>query len=133
MATEHRILLVDDHADFVDALGYLLESWGCESTTATNPTAALAAVAERAPDAIMLDLGLPTLHQGIALIRDIRRLPGADRIVIMAITGHGRDVDRSAAASAGCDFFFLKPPDLDQVYDALRTLDTHHRRVSRVR
>lgn len=128
MGTPHRVLVVDDFPDFVEALRYLLECWGCETTAAPNPGTALAAAAERIPDAMFVDLGLPTVDRGLALIRDIRRLPGGDTIVIMAVTGWGRELDRREALKAGCDFFFLKPPDLDQVHDALMTLDTHHRR-----
>jgi CheY-like chemotaxis protein len=133
MACGHRILLVDDFPDYLAAMECVMESWGCETRTATGPREALATVASWVPDVVVVDLGLPTIDVGLALIRDIRRIPASARIVIMAVTGYGREMDRRAAMNAGGDFFFLKPADLDELQAAVMTIDTHHRRVCRAR
>ena len=132
--SSRRILLVDDDAGCREAFVCLFESWGCETIAAACPGDALSRMAERLPDVIVADLGLPTIAHGITMIREARRMPGADSIPILALSGHGQDVDRRAAIRAGCDFFFLKPPDLDHLRDALtataserRVLNAHRR------
>jgi DNA-binding response OmpR family regulator len=129
-SSPYRVVIVDDHRDCGEAFECLFEFWGCTTVMAATADSALAEMAERLPDALMADLGLPRLADGLALIRAARRLPGGESILILAVTGYGRDIDRRAAMDAGCDFFFVKPPDLDLVFEALRTIES--RRESRL-
>jgi DNA-binding NarL/FixJ family response regulator len=63
----------------------------------------------------------------------MRGLPGGDTILVVAVTGHSKDVDRRRAVAAGCDFFFLKPADLDQLHEALSTIQAHREWAIRAR
>jgi CheY-like chemotaxis protein len=118
-----HILVVDDECS--QAFVCLLEAWGYTALAARSVENALASIAKRCPGVILLDLGLPRIEQGFALVRAIRELPRGANIFILAVTGHGRDQDRRRAIAAGCDRFFLKPADLDQLHEALITLDSH--------
>lgn len=131
--TARRVLIVDDHRDCREAFECLLESWGWMTSLAATPEAALAQMAVQLPDALFADLGLPRLADGIAMIRAARRLPGGQSTLILGVTGHGRDIDRRVAMEAGCDYFFVKPPDLDLVRDALRTIGSHRKRETNAR
>ena len=55
----NRVLVVDDEPQILRALRINLTTRGYEVITAATGAGALRAVAERAPDVIVLDLGLP--------------------------------------------------------------------------
>jgi CheY-like chemotaxis protein len=65
----------------------------------------------------ILDIGLPGLN-GYELARRLRRLPGADGAVLVAVTGWGQENDRRLAREAGFDHHLTKPVEIDR----LRTL-----------
>lgn len=88
------------------------------------------AIAHR-PDAVIVDLGLPSIEDGCALLRQIRQLPGGDAILILVVTGHGREADRRRALEAGGDLFFVKPPNLDKVREDLQIIGAHRERAIR--
>ncbi len=72
MTQEPRILLVDDEVSIQRAVGPLLRSRGYHVEIAGTGAEALTLVAERTPDLIVLDLGLPDL-EGTEVCRRIRK------------------------------------------------------------
>jgi len=64
-----RILVVDDDPQIHRFLGPALEAAGYEPSRADTAAAGLAAVANRPPDAVILDLGLPDMDGKEALAR----------------------------------------------------------------
>ncbi len=57
-----RILIVDDEPSIVISLEYLMAREGFEVAVAGDGEAALAAVAARAPDLVILDVVMPKLN-----------------------------------------------------------------------
>jgi CheY-like chemotaxis protein len=117
-----RLLLVEDDADNAEALEVMLGYWGYEVEVARNRASALGRAALRQPDAVVIDLGLPTFEEGCALLKELRGMVGGDRPLVVAVTGHSGDNHRRQAIEAGCDFFFVKPADLDELQGALGTI-----------
>ena len=79
-----RILLVDDETAIQRAVGPLLRARGYEVEIAASAAQALQAFAERPPDLIVLDLGLPDL-EGTEVCRRVRvDVAGADRRAVGA-------------------------------------------------
>lgn len=75
-----RVLLVDDDRAGLEIRRMIFEQAGHEAVTASSASEALAAPA---PDAVILDLQLPELKDGLALIRELRaKVPGAKIIVL---------------------------------------------------
>lgn len=107
-----RVLVVDDNEDAALMLAAVIESVGHEVVTAFDGPTALAAAAEHAPDAALLDLGLPVMD-GFELARRLRELPGGERerMKLVAVTGYSspRDFERSSQASF--DRHLVKPID----------------------
>src|SRR4051794_7110208 len=96
-----RILVVDDYCDTVESMTRWLEHFGHDVLTARDGGQALEVAARRPPDCVLLDLGLPGVD-GYEVASRLRR--EADRpLVIIAITGHGREEVRRRALAAGCD------------------------------
>ena len=72
------VLIVEDEAPLVTMLRYNLEREGFAVDEATNGEEALLRIAERRPDAVLLDWMLPHVS-GLEICRQIRRAPSTAR------------------------------------------------------
>jgi len=109
----HRVLLVDDNADFVESFALLLERMGHQVRIAHDGEEALAAAREFAPDVAFLDIGLPKINGYDLAMRMRARSTGA--LTLIAVTGWGQESDKQRAREAGFDHHMTKPVDLEQV------------------
>jgi len=112
-----RILVVDDNVDAANSLAMVLRLEGHEVRTARDGPTALAASHASAPDIVLLDIGLPGMD-GYEVARRLRRYPDGRQMLMVAVTGYGRDEDRARSEEAGFDHHLVKPID----FDALRPL-----------
>jgi CheY-like chemotaxis protein len=80
-----RLLVVDDDPQVVDMVRQLLENSGFQISAAPDGVAALEAIAQAAPDAILLDLMMPRLD-GFAVIEQLQRNPATRRIPVIVLT-----------------------------------------------
>lgn len=108
-----RVLVVDDLVDAADTLGKLLEIMGCQVRVAHDGLAALSVAATFQPHIVFLDIGLPQLS-GYEVARRLRRESPAD-LLLVALTGYGRESDLMQAKEAGFDQHLLKPASLEQL------------------
>ena len=111
-----RLLLVDDEAPFVRALGVSLKAMGYEVDAAATGAAALAKAATTAPDIIVLDLGLPDMD-GLAVLTELRRWTAVPVIVLSA---RHRDDAKVAALDGGADDYVTKPFSMDELMARIR-------------
>jgi CheY-like chemotaxis protein len=88
----------------------VLELEGHEVRTAGDGLAGLALIGEFAPQAVILDIGLPQLN-GYEVARRIRRDHHDTGILLIAVTGWGQQQDKQTAVAAGFDHHFTKPVD----------------------
>jgi PAS domain S-box-containing protein len=112
-----RVLVVDDNVDAAATLDMVLRSLGHESRVVNDGFAALAAVSEFRPDAVLLDIGMPGLD-GYEVARRLRAMQRGTELRIIAITGWGQEADRVKSRAAGFDVHLVKPvepADLAQV------------------
>jgi signal transduction histidine kinase len=107
-----RVLVVEDNQDAAESLTTLLQLWGHDVRVAYDGLAALRLAEAEAPDVILSDIGLPGMD-GYELARQLRARPAFGRVVLVALSGYGRDEDRRMAAEAGFDHHLVKPPELD--------------------
>jgi CheY-like chemotaxis protein/two-component sensor histidine kinase len=118
-ATGARLLVVDDNRDAATSLGELLTLSGYDVALAHDGEAALQAVAEQQPAAVLLDIGLPDID-GYEICRRIRadtRL--ARQPLLIAVTGWGQASDQDAARAAGFDAHMTKPVSIDKLLKVL--------------
>jgi PAS domain S-box-containing protein len=104
------ILVADDNHESADSMALFLSMRGHDVRTVYDGRAALEAIAERRPDVVLLDLGMPTLD-GYETCQQIRAMPDGDKIAVMATTGWGSDADRVRSAACGFDAHLVKPVD----------------------
>ncbi len=97
-----RLLLVDDHADVLEANARLLSERGAQVVTAESAEAAIALLREQHFDVLLSDLGMPGMG-GYDLIRYVRQelQLNADLLPAAAVTAYVRATDREAALEAG--------------------------------
>ena len=105
-----RILLVDDNRDSVESLALLLTLAGYEAKTAHDGFAAIEQAESYRPDVILLDIGLPRMS-GYEVCRTIRAAPWGRDMVVIALTGWGKEDGRHRTADAGFTEHLVKPVD----------------------
>jgi two-component system KDP operon response regulator KdpE len=116
--TAPRVLVVDDEPQIVRGLKIILRGAGYDVEAAETKADALAALAARPPDALVLDLVLPD-GQGVDVCRELRtwsRLP----IVVLSAVGDEREKVR--ALDAGADDYITKPFGTDELLARLRAV-----------
>ena len=79
-----RILLVDDDRDGLEIRRLIFEREGYRVAVAAGASAAREAFSSHAPDIVVLDLRLPKVEDGLALIREFRARAPALRVIVLA-------------------------------------------------
>jgi DNA-binding response OmpR family regulator len=100
-----KILIVEDDPDISDLLRRVLESDGYEVEMATDSAGALRAVAEGAPDLVLLDVVLGG-EDGRDLLVKLREKSDVPAVFL---TGRGLEGDRIAGLRMGADDYIVKP------------------------
>lgn len=113
-----RILIADDDPQILRALRVTLTATGYEIATAATGAQAVAAAADRRPDLVMLDLGLPDLD-GVEVIHAIRGWSG---VPILVVSGRSGAADKVEALDAGADDYVTKPFSVPELLARLRAL-----------
>jgi two-component system phosphate regulon response regulator PhoB len=115
------ILIVEDEPDIVELLKYNLEAAQFETGVARDGDEAEVSIAERQPDAILLDWMLPGVS-GIELCRRIRRRPEMQAMPIIMLTARGDETDRLRGLDSGADDYVTKPFSPAEVVARLRAV-----------
>jgi CheY-like chemotaxis protein len=105
---------VDDNRDSADSLSMLLRLAGHEVRTCYDGAAGLEMARRWLPEVVLLDIGLPRLD-GYEVARRLRQEAEAPRILVVAMTGYGKDQDRQRSQQAGFNAHLVKPVDLDEL------------------
>ena len=116
---ELRILIVEDNFDAQAALKIILELQGYQVLTAADGQEGWEALSRLAPDAAIIDVGLPKLN-GYELAHRAR--DAGIRIPLVALTAYGRDADIHKAFAAGFDAHLTKPAYPLELLQTVRTL-----------
>ena len=112
-----HLLIVEDDDDLRPALARRLADAGYDIATAATGPDALAAVAERVPDLVVLDVMLPGLD-GIEVCRRLR----ADHplLYVLMLTARADELDRVVGLEVGADDYVTKPFSVQEVVARIR-------------
>ena len=116
-----RILVVDDEPEIQRFLRLALAAAGYEPISAETAAEALRAIVSKAPDAVVLDLGLPD-RDGKDVLRDIRAF---SRIPVVVLSARDRETEKIAALDLGADDYVEKPFGIGEFMARLRTALRH--------
>src|SRR5690606_25101597 len=121
---ESDIIIVDDEEDIRELVAGILSDEGHETRTAFDSDSALAAISERVPRLVFLDIWLQGSRlDGLALLDEIKTLH-PDLPVVM-ISGHGTIETAVSAIRRGAYDFIEKPFKADRlILIAERALQT---------
>ncbi|MGZ3403226.1 MAG: response regulator [Phenylobacterium sp.] len=116
MHNRQRILVVDDEPQMHRFLGPALNAAGYEPIRAETGRQALAEIARRAPDAVVLDLGLPDIDGQEVLVKARAFYEGP----IIILSARDREIEKIEALDAGADDYVEKPFRVGELLARLR-------------
>jgi len=108
MASNRRVLVVDDYLEAAEALQMLLNADGFECRALEDPFAVCGMACEWQPFAVVLDIKMPGLD-GLELARRLRADPLTSDMLLVACTAFASREDRARAKAAGFDAHCAKP------------------------
>ena len=121
-----RVLVIEDEPQIQRFLRVSLTSHGFAFLEARDGRAGIEAVARWAPDAVILDLGLPDLD-GLEVVRQVR---GWSTVPIVVLSARGQEQDKIAALDAGADDYLTKPFGVGELLARLRVALRHAARAA---
>lgn len=103
-----KILIVEDEESLLKLESILLTSKGYEVRGVANGKAALEALAEEAPDLVLLDIMLPEID-GFEVCRRIKENPDTSHIPVIMLTAKKSREDMARGENVGADWYITKP------------------------
>ena len=117
-----RIFVVDDISDVADTMALLLSVKGHHTQVAYGGQEALNTIAEFAPDAAFIDIGMPG-KDGFQVAVELRTMFGSKPLLLVSVSGWGSEAIKARSKASGFDCHLTKPvtcSDLDAVLFQLR-------------
>lgn len=114
-----RLLIAEDDAEIRLALERILGYEGYTTISVADGAAALEAIRDQRPDAILLDVAMP-FADGLTVCRRIRER--GDRTPVLMLTARHELSDRVEGLDAGADDYLAKPFELEELLARIRAL-----------
>jgi two-component system KDP operon response regulator KdpE len=111
-----RILVVDDEAQIRRALAINLRARRYDVDLAADGQEALRVAADRHPDLVLLDIGLPGID-GVEVVRGLRAWTD---VPIIMLTVRSEEADKVNALDAGADDYVTKPFGMNELLARIR-------------
>jgi CheY-like chemotaxis protein len=105
------IIVIEDDADNMELIKFLLNKAGYDVLTAMDGYQGLELIRSQIPDLVLLDLAIPGID-GWHVAQQIRQDEQTASIPIVAVSAHILPRDRQEAIKAGCNGFLNKPLDI---------------------
>ncbi len=121
MSARTRVLVVDDEPAILRFLKPALEANNYEIEAVGTMKEAVQRIAAKAPDIVILDLGLPD-GDGKDVIRQVREW---SKIPIVVLSARDREAEKIEALDLGADDFVNKPFSVGELMARLRTALRH--------
>lgn len=107
-----KILLVDNEAEFLEAITYWLETKEHQVQVCYTGVEAIEAVKKNPPDMIFLDIYMPEMD-GMEVLRQIRTFN--QTIPVIMVTGYPKEEKMSEAVKLGVSGFFPKTGSFEEL------------------
>lgn len=101
----HHILVADDDPHIREVICFALEKAGMKTQAVADGAAALQAVERRAPDLIVLDIGMPEMD-GLEVCRRLRQ---RSDVPVLFLSARDEEIDRVLGLEMGGDDYVTKP------------------------
>ena len=116
LPTEEKgtVLYVEDNPDNRMLVRRILLSEDYNLLEAVNAAEALEVLKTAKPDLILMDINMPDMD-GYTLTAKIKKMPGFEKLPILALTANVMRGDKEKVLEAGCDGYIQKPIDFDDL------------------
>ena len=115
------IYLLEDDQNIRDFTIYAVESAGYEIRGFALPSAFRAAVEERTPDVVLLDIMLPE-ENGLSVLRWLRGNAATKMLPIMMLSARSTEYDKVLGLDSGADDYLAKPFGVMELLSRIRAL-----------
>ena len=120
MEGPYKILIIDDDARNIFALTAVLKAKGFVCISASSAQEGLTLLeADKTIRVVLLDIMMPDMD-GYETVTTIRKMPGIEKIPVIAVTAQAMIGDREKALNAGADHYISKPVDVDKLLYLLK-------------
>ena len=102
------IYLLEDDGSIRDFVLYALNGQGMEAVGFERPSEFWAALAERMPDLLLLDIMLPE-EDGLQVLKKLRADPATRRTPVLMLTAKSTEYDKVLGLDQGADDYIAKP------------------------
>ncbi|WP_313940946.1 MULTISPECIES: response regulator [Calothrix] len=115
-----QVLAVDDEADNLELVTFILEEAGATVTSVSSAKEVLEVLNQKVPDILLADIGMPEMD-GYMLLQKIRALPPQQggEIKAIALTAYAGEINQRQALQAGFQLYLSKPVDPDELLVAI--------------
>ncbi|MEM5789196.1 MAG: response regulator [Syntrophobacteraceae bacterium] len=94
MSRERKVLIIDDDKDLVTTMKVVFESKGFAVSVAYNGKEGSDSLKKKKPDAIVLDVMMTTLTEGVDFARYLKDSPEYQAIPIVLVTGFPKEMSQ---------------------------------------
>jgi two-component system phosphate regulon response regulator PhoB len=108
MASEKRVLIVDDEAPIREMIAVALEMAGYDALEASNAKDAHSMILDEQPDLVLLDWMMPGTS-GVELARRLRQDPTTKDLPVIMLTAKADEDNKIQGLEAGVDDYITKP------------------------
>ncbi|MDP2301663.1 MAG: PAS domain S-box protein [Ignavibacteria bacterium] len=117
----HSVLYVEDDLINQNIVKFYLRNF-CRVETAKDGKSALQLVAEKKYDLLLMDINLGTGMDGMAVTKEIRKMPQYAETPIVAVTAYAMDSDREEFLSGGCSHYLSKPFEKQELLELIASI-----------
>ncbi|MEO5617903.1 MAG: response regulator, partial [Candidatus Eisenbacteria bacterium] len=115
-----QVLIVDDDMRNIFALTTVLEEHGMNVVSADNGRDAVSILSrQRDIDIVLMDIMMPEMD-GVATMREVRKIPECQDLPIIAVTAKAMKGDREKCIEAGAWDYLSKPVDTERMLTVMR-------------
>lgn len=122
-----RVLIIEDSAIAARLIRSCIESVTTDIVIKADGHKGLDEIAQRIPDLLFLDLGLPSLD-GWAVLERVRSNRLTADLPVVVVTGYGAEAVRTRALGSGADAFISKPFRQEDLLTAMASAITARQR-----
>lgn len=122
----YTVVVVDDDEDVIDMVSLVLSVGGYRVLPANSGAALWKLIDNDPPDAVMLDIMMDSLTEGLNLCAELRRHPGLTGIPVILMSSIEQDLGFPLDTAGLADCYLEKPLDPDELLITIEHLIRHH-------
>lgn len=115
------IYLLEDDESIRNFVSYALDSAGLKTETFERPSAFWAAVEQKTPRLVLLDIMLPE-EDGLQVLRKLRLRKETQAVPVLMLTAKGTEYDKVVGLDSGADDYVTKPFGVMELISRVKAL-----------